>query len=90
MLRRRNHPTANATDASPVGSDGAVCETVLVAGMTCRHCELAVSAELQRIPAVTGVVVDLAAGTVTFAAREPVAPAVIASAIEEAGYEVVR
>jgi copper chaperone len=94
MLRQKNRQTADPTDAIPASSvdtdGGGVCQTVRVAGMTCRHCELAVSAELQRIPTVTGVIVDVAAGRVTLEASRPVDPAAIASAIEDAGYEVVR
>jgi len=83
MFRQKNRQTAPT-------SAPAVCQTVRVAGMTCRHCELAVSAELRRIPAVTDVLVDVATGTVTLEARTPVDPATIATAIEDAGYEVMR
>ena len=90
QIRQTDDPIAT-TPASAFDTDGGtVSQTVRVAGMTCRHCELAVSAELGRLPAVTGVVVDVAAGTVRLESTTPVDPVAVASAIEVAGYEVVR
>lgn len=62
--------------------------TYAVRGMTCEHCRAAVREEVGAIPGVTAVEVDLATGTVTVAG-EDVAPAAVAAAVEEAGYEVV-
>jgi copper ion binding protein len=62
--------------------------TYSVTGMTCDHCVRAVEAEVARIPGVASVTVDLAAGQVTLRSDEPVDPAVVSAAVEEAGYEV--
>jgi copper chaperone len=60
-----------------------------VRGMTCGHCAGSVSAEISRIPGVTEVQVDVAAGRVTVEADAAVSDAAVAEAVEEAGYEVV-
>ena len=60
-----------------------------VRGMTCGHCADAVTEEVSRIPGVTGVQVDVAAGRVTVEADQPVSADAVAEAVEEAGYEVV-
>jgi copper chaperone len=62
--------------------------TFQVSGMTCGHCVRAVTAEVSEIKAVTGVTVDLAAGTVTVCSDQPVDPARVAAAIREAGYQL--
>jgi copper chaperone len=63
--------------------------TFTVKGMTCGHCVAAVSDEVRRVPGVRGVDVDLASGSLHVESDEPVAPAAIVAAVEEAGYEVV-
>lgn len=63
--------------------------TVSVRGMTCGHCERAVTAEVGRVDGVRDVVVDLAAGTVTVTVDHPVDRAEIAAAVDEAGYTLV-
>jgi copper ion binding protein len=60
-----------------------------VEGMTCEHCVSAVSTEVGRIPGVTGVDVDLAAGSVTVTSEAVLDDAAVREAIDEAGYEVV-
>ena len=64
--------------------------TYSVTGMTCAHCVASVSSEIQRIPGVTDVRVDLAAGAVTVVAEQPVDDAAVAAAVDEAGYAVAR
>ncbi|ABH00859.1 probable copper ion binding protein (plasmid) [Rhodococcus jostii RHA1] len=61
--------------------------TYKVEGMTCGHCVSAVRAAVGSVPGVTGVEVDLAAGTATIAGV-PIDGAV-AQAISDAGYDVV-
>ena len=63
-------------------------ETFSVIGMTCRHCELAVSAELAKLPGVDRVVVDVAAGTVTTTSDRPLPRPDVAAAIDDAGYQL--
>ena len=60
-----------------------------VRGMTCDHCAGSVTAEVNRIPGVTGVQVDVSAGRLTVEADQPVSADTVAEAVAEAGYEVV-
>ena len=60
--------------------------TFTVNGMTCSHCEHAVTQEICAIPGVHAVNIDLPTGTVTVTASQPVDRADIAAAIDEAGY----
>lgn len=64
-------------------------ETFGVDGMTCDHCRNAVTAEISAIPGVQAVTVDLAAGTATVSAVDPVDRADIAAAVAEAGYTLL-
>lgn len=66
--------------------------TVNVQGMTCQHCVASVTEELQELPAVTEVSVDLEAGgvsPVTIAHTGDLDTAAVDRAVEEAGYQVV-
>ena len=63
--------------------------TFHVAGMTCSHCVNAVTQEVSKLDGVTRVDVDLASGSVTVESNQPVDPASVAAAVDEAGYEVV-
>ena len=62
--------------------------TYSVTGMTCDHCVRAVTAEVEKIAGVGSVTVDLGAGRVTLVSEEPVDPASVRAAVEEAGFEV--
>jgi copper ion binding protein len=59
-----------------------------VTGMSCEHCVRAVTEEVQNLPGVRGVEVDLASGQVTVEADDPVDAGAFAAAVDEAGYEV--
>lgn len=63
-------------------------ETIHVTGMTCGHCVAAVTDELTKVDGVTRVEVDLASGAVTIESAQPVDRAVLAEAIDEAGYDL--
>ena len=63
--------------------------TFQVAGMTCGHCQRAVTEEISRIPGLHGVAVDLATGSVTVTATQPVDRADVARAVDEAGYTLI-
>ena len=65
-------------------------QTYTVTGMTCSHCVSAVSGELQQLPGVTDVQVDLGSGSVTVTSDQPVDDDAVAAAVDEAGYEVVK
>jgi copper chaperone CopZ len=60
-----------------------------VAGMTCSHCELAVTAELRKLEGVTRVTVDVRTGTVITESAETLPIEAVAAAVDEAGYELV-
>ena len=64
-------------------------QTVLnVVGMTCAHCEKAVTDAVMAIEGVTSVIVDLEAGFVTVDHDDIVEAEQIRDAIEEAGYDI--
>ncbi|PAZ09626.1 copper-transporting ATPase [Streptomyces sp. SA15] len=60
-----------------------------VKGMTCDHCVQAVSTELNGLPGVEDVQVDLPSGKVTVTSEQRLDPAAVAAAVDEAGYELV-
>ncbi|MGK5112706.1 MULTISPECIES: heavy-metal-associated domain-containing protein [unclassified Geodermatophilus] len=62
--------------------------TYTVVGMTCGHCVTAVTEEVQALPGVTSVDVDLTTGGLTVTSTEPVDDGAVRAAVEEAGYEV--
>jgi copper chaperone CopZ len=61
--------------------------TYTVTGMTCGHCVSAVTEEVTAVPGVTGVDVDLAAGSVTIDGTEPERTA-LADAVAAAGFQL--
>jgi len=73
-----------STPRTSIGSS-----TFTVTGMTCAHCQRAVTQEISGIDGVESVAVDLATGTVTVTARRPVDRSEIATAVDEAGYTLV-
>lgn len=63
-------------------------QTYQVTGMTCGHCAGAVTEELQELPGVAAVDVDLVAGgtsMVTITSDGPLDEAAVAAALDEAG-----
>jgi copper chaperone CopZ len=63
--------------------------TINVSGMTCGHCVSAVTIELALLPSVTEVDVNLESGQVTITSDAALEQAQLATAIDEAGYELV-
>ena len=61
-----------------------------VTGMTCSHCERAVTAELSKLDGVTRVAVDIATGTVITESVDTLPVDAVAAAVDEAGYELAR
>ena len=61
--------------------------SIAVTGMTCDHCASAVRAEIGKLPGVTGIDVDVAAGTVRVTGDPPPGDASLRAAVEEAGYQ---
>ena len=64
--------------------------TYSVTGMTCDHCVRAVETEVGSVAGVTSVSVDLGAGRVTVTSADPVDPAAVRAAVEEAGFELAN
>lgn len=63
-------------------------QTFPVNGLTCGHCVSAVTSELEELPGVTHVNVELVAGgssTVTVASNAPLTDEQVAAALDEAG-----
>ena len=60
-----------------------------VTGMTCAHCEQAVTEEVNQIPGVTVTEASAATGRLTIASETAVDDQVFA-AVDEAGYEAAR
>ncbi|MFE7096601.1 heavy-metal-associated domain-containing protein [Streptomyces erythrochromogenes] len=58
-----------------------------VTGMTCGHCEGAVTSELTALPGVTSVKAVAASGEVTVVSAAPLADEDVRAAVDEAGYE---
>jgi copper chaperone CopZ len=57
--------------------------------MTCGHCVRFVTDELETVPGIESVAVDLATSMVTVVSDRVLEPAAIRAAVEAAGYEVV-
>ncbi len=67
-----------------------VAQTFTVTGMTCSHCERAVTAEVSKLDGVTRVAVDIATGTVVTESVETLPLDAVAAAVDEAGYKLAR
>jgi copper chaperone CopZ len=68
---------------------GAVTTTYRVSGMTCGHCEGAVSSEISEITGVSSVQAVAATGLVTVVSQAPLDDEAVRAAVDEAGYELV-
>ena len=62
--------------------------TYTVTGMTCGHCVASITEEVQEIPGVQDVAVDLLTGAVTITSTEPLDDDAVRGAVEEAGYQL--
>jgi copper chaperone CopZ len=90
---------ATGSCCSPSGSchDGAdtaattsgVTTVYQVTGMTCGHCEGAVSEKISGIEGVTSVKAVAATGRVTVVSESPLTEDTVRAAVDEAGYELV-
>ncbi|MCM3925984.1 heavy-metal-associated domain-containing protein [Frankia sp. AiPs1] len=60
-----------------------------VTGMNCEHCVRSVTEELERLPEVSSVAVDLADGRVTVVSDGALADGAVREAVTEAGFELV-
>ena len=62
--------------------------TYTVVGMTCGHCVAAVTEQVNELPGVSAVQVDLASGGLTITSDTAIDEAAVRTAVEEAGYEL--
>jgi copper chaperone CopZ len=60
-----------------------------VSGMSCGHCESAVSKEVGAIPGVTSATAVASSGLLTIASEQPLDDEAVRAAVDEAGYELV-
>ncbi|MBD0747407.1 heavy-metal-associated domain-containing protein [Streptomyces sp. CBMA152] len=68
---------------------GSVTTVYQVSGMTCGHCEGAVSSEISEIDGVGSVTAVAATGRVTVVSAAPLDEEAVRAAVDEAGYELV-
>ena len=59
-----------------------------VTGMTCGHCEMSVREEVGELSGVTDIQVSAQTGRLVVTSPEPVDPALVRAAVDEAGYTV--
>ncbi|MFF3289652.1 heavy-metal-associated domain-containing protein [Streptomyces sp. NPDC003023] len=81
-------PTGSCHDTAADQQAGGVTTVYQVTGMTCGHCEGAVSSEISEIPGVTSVTAVAATGQVTVVSEAPLDEAAVRAAVDEAGYEL--
>ncbi|WP_326697560.1 heavy-metal-associated domain-containing protein [Streptomyces sp. NBC_01754] len=81
-------PTGSCSDeAAEAPSDG-VTTVYEVTGMTCGHCEGAVSEEISALEGVTSVTAEASSGRVTVTSAAALPEDVVRAAVDEAGYEL--
>ncbi|WP_037678489.1 heavy-metal-associated domain-containing protein [Streptomyces griseus] len=68
---------------------GTVTTVYKVSGMSCGHCEGAVSGEISELPGVSSVKAVASSGEVTVVSAAPLEEAAVRAAIDEAGFELV-
>ena len=61
--------------------------TYTVTGMTCGHCEKAVTAEVSKLTGVNGVEVSAETGLLTITSAAPLEVDQVLAAVDEAGYD---
>ncbi|WP_023590957.1 heavy-metal-associated domain-containing protein [Streptomyces thermolilacinus] len=86
-------PDGSCSTGAPTSTTAVtVADTTVIAfrvsGMTCGHCESAVTRSLGALEAVVSVSVDVANGLVTVTTIGEPDEAAIASAVDDAGYEL--
>ncbi|MGY0024150.1 heavy-metal-associated domain-containing protein [Streptomyces sp. cg35] len=76
------------TDAATPAAEGSVTTVYQVKGMTCGHCEGAVTAEISELAGVSSVQAVAATGQVTVVSAAPLDQEAVRAAVDEAGYEL--
>ncbi|WP_369271170.1 heavy-metal-associated domain-containing protein [Streptomyces sp. R11] len=67
---------------------GSVTAVYKVSGMSCGHCEGAVSGELSELPGVSSVKAVASTGEVTVVSAAPLDEEAVRAAVDEAGFEL--
>ncbi|MEU4109788.1 MULTISPECIES: heavy-metal-associated domain-containing protein [unclassified Streptomyces] len=67
---------------------GSVTAVYQVSGMSCGHCEGAVSGEISQLPGVTSVKAVASSGEVTVVSASPLDEEAVRAAVDEAGFEL--
>ncbi|MER7402518.1 heavy-metal-associated domain-containing protein [Streptomyces sp. NPDC000070] len=67
---------------------GHVTAVYKVSGMSCGHCEGAVSGEISQIPGVSSVTAVASTGEVTVVSATPLDDEAVRTAVDEAGFEL--
>ncbi|MEE4592135.1 heavy-metal-associated domain-containing protein [Streptomyces sp. DSM 41524] len=78
---------AHPTQENPMSSE-AVTTVYKVTGMTCGHCEGAVTEEVGALDGVTSVKAVASTGQVTVVSAAPLDDETVRAAVDEAGYEL--
>ncbi|WP_338908021.1 heavy-metal-associated domain-containing protein [Streptomyces nigra] len=68
---------------------GSVTAVYKVSGMSCGHCEGAVSGEISELPGVSSVKAVASTGEVTVVSAAPLEEAAVREAVDEAGFKLV-
>ncbi|OIJ85042.1 heavy-metal-associated domain-containing protein [Streptomyces colonosanans] len=68
---------------------GSVTTVYKVSGMSCGHCEGAISGEISEIAGVSAVTAVASTGEVTVVSAAPLDDEAVRAAVDEAGYELV-
>ena len=68
---------------------GSVTAVYKVSGMSCGHCEGAVSGEISEIAGVSSVMAVASSGEVTVVSAAPLDEEAVRAAVDEAGFELV-
>ncbi|MFE3518915.1 heavy-metal-associated domain-containing protein [Streptomyces sp. NPDC059166] len=97
MTAETDTPRAAGTCCSSTGAQDTTAGTRAagvttvyeVKGMTCGHCEGAVSEEISEIEGVTSVRAEAATGLVTVGSAAALPEDAVRAAVDEAGYELV-
>ncbi|MEU3338797.1 heavy-metal-associated domain-containing protein [Streptomyces sp. NPDC002144] len=79
---------SGTTDVHDIQATG-VTTVYQVSGMTCGHCEGAVSKEISALDGVTAVQAVAKSGQVTVTSAAPLDESAVRAAVDEAGYELV-
>jgi copper chaperone CopZ len=75
------------TKTEPTGTAGGVTTVYQVTGMSCGHCEGAVSGEISTIEGVRSVTAAATTGQVTVVSESVLDESAVRAAVDEAGYE---